>query len=31
MTADIVISAAGHPNLVTDVKENAIVIDIGIN
>ena len=31
--ADIIVSAAGHPNLVRgkDVKEGAVVIDVGIN
>lgn len=31
MAADIVISAAGHPKLVTDIKEGAVVIDVGIS
>ena len=31
MNADIVISAAGSKSLVNDVKEGAIVIDVGIN
>ncbi|CAD8102711.1 unnamed protein product [Paramecium primaurelia] len=31
MNADIVISAAGHPKLVRNVKQGAIVIDVGIS
>lgn len=31
MKGDIVISAAGCPNLVNSVKKGAIVIDVGIN
>lgn len=31
MNADILISAAGHPKLVKNIKEGAIVIDVGIS
>lgn len=31
LASDIVVSAVGNPNLVKKVKDNAIVIDVGIN
>lgn len=31
LTADVVISAAGQPNLITSVRQDQIVIDVGIN